>query len=559
MNRNNRWLVTAEVMSHLDAATISEIGIPGEVLMENAGQKCWRQLRVRLPRPEGVQVVFVAGNGNNGGDALVMARQCLIEGVNHPRVVTLRRNLKGTALTQWEYLRRLDLERLVWEDEPEAVTDLLQALTEGDAVVDGITGTGTNGPLREPEAILVSRIQHSSAIVYAVDVPSGMRDAGKIDEIVVRADVTICTGYRKRCLYAPVRRENAGEILQVDPGFPDLEVFADASWYPSSRTALFADSDVESVRPMLSDLPAGAHKGSRGRLLVIAGGDGTEGAALLAAESAGTTGAGMVSVVTTPGAAAAGIAREPGVMWRSYPPENQEIAWADALVIGPGWVGGSPDKLQRILAAVHTPGDEKVRPVLLDAAALRIITSSSGSSWTDLPDPGVPIIMTPHPGEMAALAGTSVDDILTNPFEILETVFRPITWLQGVTVVLKGSVTIIRTADGDFFVVDGRCPSLGVAGSGDVLSGILGARLAGATACAGRNTTPRGAFFGSSRLPVNSGSPSSDPIVSAVLHGVAEHLRRGRLLARQFGAYTAGTLARTSLPPNNDNVYGKYR
>jgi ADP-dependent NAD(P)H-hydrate dehydratase / NAD(P)H-hydrate epimerase len=522
MDRKNRRLVTAEVMSRLDSETISRIGIPGDVLMENAGQKCWAYVRRRLTRSGVGRVVFIAGNGNNGGDSLVMARQCHLEGAFPGQVVTVRREVKGSARTQWDYLTRLGLERLVWEDQREAVTELLAGLTDGDVIVDGITGTGLTGPLRATEAELVADINASSAAVYAIDVPSGMRDGGLWNEPVVRADVTICTGYRKRCLYAPSRRDCSGEILQVDPGFPDLETFRDAPWYPTGCTTLLTIEDTADVPSMVSGLSSDAHKGTRGRVLVVAGGNGTEGAALLAAVGAATTGAGMVRVVTAPAAAAAGISREPGIMWKTGLPDENDFAWADAVVLGPGWIDGSTGDLRRILGILGSLQDEKERPLVLDAAALKLMKDLLNDSWKDIPDPRGPVVMTPHPGEMAVLADTTVDAVRSDPFGILDVVSRAVPWSRGVTVVLKGSVTIIRRPDGDFAVLDGRCPSLGVAGSGDVLSGILGARIAGARAVGSH-------------------------VTEAVLKGVMEHLGRGRLLARYDDSYTAATLAERSL------------
>ncbi len=514
MNPEGYLLMTTRVMAEIDGRTIRDAGIPGSTLMENAGQKAWSVVSGKLGKGSRRTVVFVAGNGNNGGDALVMARQCLVESFHTPLVVTTRSQLKGATQEQWKVAERLGLSRKAFESERKEVERIIAS---ADCIVDGVTGTGLTAPLRHLEEDLVSMINAARGIVFSIDLPSGMRDGGGAEERTVVADHTICTGYRKRCLYAPARRAAAGEITWVDPGFPEVEFFSGDQWYPRRWTSLIPDSVVDACRPAVSGMSRDAHKGDRGRLVIVAGGDGTEGAALLAARGATSSGAGMVAVHTTDRACLAGLTAQPEVMWRSRIPGEDDIAWSDAVVVGPGWTAGSVDSLATIIDRAR----KEERPVVLDAAALRLLAPVLTEDREPLWSGCGPVILTPHPGELADLGGVSVAEVVADPFNVLDGVARSAAWMGAVTIILKASATIIRRSNGDFAVIDGRCPELGTAGSGDVLAGIVGGRLCGR----------KGAAAAEARA----------------IEGVMEHLLRGRQLARRMGTFSAGQLAEWSI------------
>lgn len=507
MRRDDTRLLRSEEMQELDRRTQELFGIPGAILMENAGQKAWALLRKRLAgddageRPQTSRpILFVAGNGNNGGDVLVMARQCIVEGEHTPTIVTVKDRLSGAASEQWRIIETLGVPRTIWERDREAVR---RAIDRCDCIIDGITGTGLSGPLRPLEAELIAELNATQAYRVAVDIPSGMRDGGGPDETFFHSDLTISTGHRKRLLFAPARRHGAGEIVRVDPGFPDIPLTALDS-YRGGETTL--------VEPPFPTIPVkrDAHKGTRGRVSIIAGGEGTEGAAILASLGAVSAGAGMVRTWTTPEGCAAGLGREPAVMWRDRFPGESEFDWADAIVCGPGWTGGTAGELRTMLAAAA----ERRTPVVLDAAALHLVSTLVDEGYRG--EPGL-VVLTPHPGELAMLAGRSVDDVRARPFELLDEAAERTRPLGRVEILLKSSVSILRDHQGRFAVVDGRCPVLGTAGSGDVLSGIIGACLVAAD-----------------RSPED-----------AVLAAVGEHLLRGRGLEARHPFVSATTIATT--------------
>lgn len=523
MLRDESALLTAKEMQRLDLTTQEVYRIPGDVLMENAGQHAWAYLRdAYIPSLDSgtpKTIVFVAGSGNNGGDLLVMARQCLVEGSITPMIITAKDSLKGAMERQWTILSAFGVERSVWELD----TDRCRRTIESSPlIVDGITGTGLTGPLRSLEATLVSAINASKARTIAIDVPSGMRDRGGREEPAITADLTISTGHRKRLLYAPARRERAGLITWVDPGFP-----------PGAEVATTSLVDVEAYprgRIGIRRIPADAHKGTRGRLTVVAGGDGTEGAAVLSGVAAGRTGVGMVRVVTTSRGCDAGRNREPGIMWVSAKFDEEIDAWSDALVLGPGWTDAGEDDLLSVLQTVAP----SAIPVVLDAAALRLLPRVMERKNPVLPFRSEQyLVCTPHPGELAAIADVTVDTVVSDPFTVLDRAAAAITSSAldslSPTIVLKGAATIVRWGTGRFSVVDGRCRGLGVAGSGDVLAGMIGGYLS---------------------TPLVADRQKRDDLV---IDAIVEHLQRGRRLTRRIGAFSAGDLAEETIPPGDDS------
>ncbi|MCG8478387.1 MAG: NAD(P)H-hydrate dehydratase [Spirochaetales bacterium] len=518
-------LVRSAEMASIDRAAQERYGIPGVVLMENAGRRAWEVLRAEIARTRDIdgardnraplRIVCVVGGGNNGGDALVMARHCLIEGAGEIDCVTVKSELAGMVADQWAIVERLGARRAVWEDERDRC---IAALSGADWIVDGIAGTGLTGPLRTTLAPLVEEIHASPARVASVDVPSGMRDGGGSDEATVRADVTIVTGYRRALLYEAARRPGAGRILQVDPGFPP-DLVRDPTLV-SSRIRLIDDGATardagrSTGRVAASPVPLDAHKGTRGKLVVVGGSSGASGAPILSAVAAFGAGAGMVRLCTSTEGVVAALSREPGIMARELPADGEEgdiLRWADAAVVGPGWLDVDDRTLARWIESATACGVSLV----IDASALTPLYDRRGRARRAMMQSEVDIVLTPHLGEFSRLVERPIDEVRSDAVSILS----EFPSRDGLTVVLKGAVTMVKYGDGVLEVVDGRCPSLGVAGSGDVLAGAIGATVARGTA-----------------------RPSSD-VGPAVREAVLLHLEAGRALARRRQWFSASELA----------------
>lgn len=499
-------ILSAGEMTEVDGETQARYGIDAGILMENAGRGVSEHMMERI---SGGTVVCVAGPGNNGGDALVVARHLHLAGEFRVRVVLLRTKMKDLARDQLSRLKALGLTQRVWTDDPSGVQD---ALRSTDCIVDGISGTGLSGALREPAAGLVAAINAAGVPVLSIDVPSGARLGMAKDEPLVRARWTVVTGNGKDVLYSARVRSSAGEITRVDPGFPP-ELIEEIG------------TRVRSVRMGTNRRPrriaSEAHKVHRGRMLVVGGSTGAAGAAILAAEAAFHAGVGMVRLLSEEETVAAALIREPAILGETFPAAADDdrwdalLEWADAVVLGPGWIGAKEGEISSVIERAAARG----LPMVADAAALRI----PGTRWDSLDRRWASerLVLTPHPGEMAGLLGTNTgtDTIAADPYAAIDR-FRE---RCPATVVLKDAVTIITGSE--TIVVDGREPALGTAGSGDVLSGVIGAFLA----------------------------QRNEPLVAAEA-AVLLHLETGRRLVREIGWFTASELARgiahTGRPPD---------
>lgn len=464
-------LVTSAEMTSIDRAAQEDYAIPGLLLMENAGQKAlaaWHSRTAARSANGGRngerRLVFVAGKGNNGGDALVMARQAAIERLGHVTVVPVDGELRSHAALHLDVVRRLGIEVLPWDVQREPAE---AAVARADTVFDGVAGTGISGGLRRPLSDIVNVINASDAETVAVDVPSGLSDDFTAGSPVIRADLTLTMGLPKRCLYLPDARAACGDILRIHLGFPPALTEAD-----TLQGELLTTADLTRLAQPLA---ATAYKHSRGVCAVFAGARGTTGAAVLAAGAAARSGAGMVRIFADADTYEVLAAQCRSVMVAERGTALPDLSPHNALLVGPGWGRGDLRRSDlRSLLASGIPG-------VLDAdginilAGLRAAGDEPGSYAAAPADLGGRWVLTPHAGELARLAGLSAREVLADGFGVTGRVAREL----DAVVVLKSHVTIIAAPDGRFGVVDGMNPALGTGGSGDVLAGVIAGFLAG--------------------------------------------------------------------------------
>jgi ADP-dependent NAD(P)H-hydrate dehydratase / NAD(P)H-hydrate epimerase len=463
-------LLTSSEMRECDRRTIEDLGVPGPVLMERAGRGIEREIRARYPHLNRRRIWIVCGRGNNGGDGLVLARLLHDAGLN-PRVFLTdpAEEISGDAAVQVAPARRrgIPLEPIT-----PAILSGFERLGCEDLLIDAILGTGFKGTLAGRKAEIVEAINRSPARVIAVDIPSGLSaDSGETTGPAVRAQLTVTMGFPKVCFLFWPARACVGEWKVADIGIPEEIV---ASVRPV-RTLL----TTELVRRRIRPFEPTAHKGDRGKLLIVGGSPGLTGAPCLAAWGAGHAGAGLVRVGTprslnpiletklteamtfplaeTDAGTVAARARDFILSLRE--------GW-DALVLGPG-LGRHPetDRLVRELFEGWNG------PLLIDADGLNALAVEE----LPLADPlrQVPVL-TPHPGEMARLAGIPLWQVTADPIEAARRLAQRI----GVVVLLKGAPTVISDPTGNVLVNPTGNPALATGGSGDVLSGIIGALLA---------------------------------------------------------------------------------
>jgi NAD(P)H-hydrate epimerase len=442
-------------------------GIPSLTLMENAGRQVVAAMRTALPELSSLRVGVVAGRGNNGGDGFVVAR-LLRELDVQVRVVLLgrRADVRDDAAANLERLR--DMGQAVTEVIDEAGwtgarTDLLAC----DIIVDAIVGTGAAGPLTGLAAGVVRDINAAGRRVVAIDLPSGLiADRTDVPGEAIDATLTVTLGAPKCALTQAPADARAGSLIVADIGIPpDIIASVEGPWVELLTR--------ERARRLLPGRRADAHKGDFGHILVIAGSPGKTGAASLAGMAALKAGAGLVTVATPKSSApvVAALGREymtlaldeDGAGLVAPSALARVLAFdADVVAAGPG-LGRAPG----VGAFVRGLVEQSPGPLVLDADALHGISGS-------LRRPSRPVVLTPHPGEMAGLAGLPPADVQARRLDVARTYATT----HGVTVVLKGARTVIAGADGRASINTTGNPGMATAGTGDVLTGAIAACLA---------------------------------------------------------------------------------
>lgn len=458
------YLCSAEEMRQLDQYTIEQLGVPGVVLMERAGLAVAQVIQQQFPTP--ARVVILAGTGNNGGDGWVAARHLQQAGWQVSLwLVGKVEKLSPDARAFYQVCRQLQMP--IHSVGPEISPALHSDLQQADVIVDALLGTGARGSLRPPLAEIIAFANQQKGWRVAVDIPTGVdADNGQIKDEAFCANCTVTFAYPKWGHYLYPGADYTGQLHIADIGVI----------VPDKKPAAIVNHPTlwpEGRKPR----SPWAHKGDFGHLLILGGGAGMVGAARMAGMAAYRTGAGKVTLAVPEETAKRLQTQVLQEMVWSWPGEEQfakdvEQHWQrrmdifSAVAIGPG-VGrfaGEKEWLRTLISMIS-------QPLVLDADALNILaTEPSILSQTA----SSTVIITPHPGEMARLAGCSIADVERQ---------RPIIARQfaqqwNVITVLKGRYTLIAFPDGKIVLNPTGSPALAKAGSGDVLTGMIGAFLA---------------------------------------------------------------------------------
>jgi hydroxyethylthiazole kinase-like uncharacterized protein yjeF len=461
---------TAEEMRRLDQRAIQELGIPGATLMENAGRGAAQVIIESLPAFSlglAARTVVVCGRGGNGGDGFVVARVLAEKGA-HVSVwlASPPTEIRGDAAAKVAALSTCGIRPVLVADDA-AVAD---ALGRAELIVDALLGTGARGAPDATVARLIELINAAGHPVVALDIPSGLPpDGGAPSGPAIRASLTVTFAGLKRGLVMAPGLDYAGQVRVVDIGIPAAEVRRGITTY------LLEALDVARHLP---PRPRMAHKGTYGHLLIVAGSLGRTGAAALAARAAMRCGTGLVTVATAASQqpVVAGLVLE--AMTESLPETAShsvglkamdiimELATArDAVAIGPG-LGVDPETqtLVRELARALP------KPMVLDADALTalaghldVLRGAAGSRC-----------LTPHPGEMARLLGMTVAEVERDRLATAQTFATA----RDAYVVLKGAATVVAVPSGEVYINPTGNPGMASGGTGDVLTGMVGAFLA---------------------------------------------------------------------------------
>jgi ADP-dependent NAD(P)H-hydrate dehydratase / NAD(P)H-hydrate epimerase len=469
--------LAALILRHLGAAGMPAPHVPG-ALAPRAEVLALAGTGVR-----GRRIVAAVGPGNNGADGLAALALLARRGA-HATAVLLTDRHHGAAAGRLKTAGG----RVLASGSAEAA----RAVSRADVVIDAALGTGASGGLPWDEAGRVP----PAAWRLACDVPSGLdADAGGADEHVPRADTTVTFGALKTGLLLGAGRALAGAVHIVElPGLLDPALLGEP--------ALSVLGVTEAMDSVLSPRP-GDHKYTHGVLGLVAGSPAYPGAAVLAAHAALATGVGMLTAFTrgTARLTFTGAVPEAVVARRGDAPDGPAAAKVAAWLVGPG-LGEEPEDLsaaRRVLATAL--------PAVVDASALAVVDPAASHA---------PWILTPHAGELRAVArrlGADWPDPLTRPLAAATAAAREL----GAVVLLKGSTTLVAAPDGTVLAACSAGPELAVAGSGDTLAGLLGALLATHAARA----TAEGRALGAHELQRLAAA-------GAVLHGLSARHAPGR-------------------------------
>jgi NAD(P)H-hydrate epimerase len=476
-------LAQAAQMRELERRTIEDIGIPGMVLMENAGRGTVERMEQFLGPVAGKTVCIFAGPGNNGGDGLVIARTVHgLDALPFVFFLTDPEQLRGDAALNYAIFQRLRLPYQVLDLSEKMLTLIDTVLTLNrmhpiHSLIDAIFGTGltreVSGPFLEAiTALNILRDRHRLPVV-AVDIPSGLdSDTGRVLGASVQADLTVTYGLAKPGLYHH-GGPGVGRVERIDIGIPTKIVH---------QAGLNGSVLDHTITEQLTRRATAAHKGANGHLLILAGSEGKTGAALLCGRGALHSGTGLVTfgvpqdlnpIFEIALAEAMSIPLPASRKFLTVDDYDRIVAIAegkDALVLGPGM--GTEEPTARLVLRLYA---ENPAPQVVDADALNILAAHPEA----LRHPAGPRIFTPHPGEMARMLATTIESVQADRLGAAQ-------WLDSVAdngmptmiTVLKGAGTVVAAAGGPWAINTTGNPGMGTGGMGDVLSGIIGGLLA---------------------------------------------------------------------------------
>ncbi|MBU1194323.1 MAG: NAD(P)H-hydrate dehydratase [Proteobacteria bacterium] len=471
------YLVTASQMQHMDKQTIESFGIPGIVLMENAGRGAVNFLIKKYPDLKNKKTAVIAGRGNNGGDGFVMARYLLEKNVD-VTVFLLSRisNVTGDAKANLELFQKLCKQygrnRIMEIPDVDAFEEHKPWILSHPLFIDAILGTGLNSDVQGFFKDAIDLLNSCACPVFSVDIPSGLNsDTGQPMGTAIKAAATATFAFAKVGHVLYPGNIHTGELEIIDIGIPRL--------ISDTENLSLSVLEKKDIAAKFSPREFNTHKGSFGHLLVIAGSEGKTGAAALCSNAAMRCGTGKVTL---------GIAKSLNPILETmviepmtYPlPEKNRVSEKDkgylsdscldeilallkdkqAMAIGPGL--GTHKSTQSLVKQLI---EKSPVPMVIDADAINCIVDDPGI----LNKKQAPAILTPHPGEMARLCNKTTGQIQANRITIASGFAAE----HDVTLVLKGAQTIIALPDGRSFICPTGNPGLASGGTGDVLTGII--------------------------------------------------------------------------------------
>lgn len=456
-------VVTAHTMQATDRRAIEEFAIPGLRLMENAGRVCVEEIIEQFGQTG--HAMIMAGKGNNGGDGYVIARLLARKGWSVKVIILAERGqISGDAAAN---LARLSAGITSFcTDEGQLTTLHMDEILKTDLIVDAMLGTGLSSDIGGIYREAVELLNASGRPIVSVDIPSGIHGTtGRVLGDAIRADMTVTFAFAKLGLVLHPGAEHTGRLVVADIGIPQT-LMEGAPGYDFLNE--------EAIRPLLKRRDRQAHKGVFGHCLIIAGSTGKTGAAALSANSAVRAGSGLVtlaaaesihSILETKTTEAMTVpipdAGSGHLSSSAFPSIEKLLAGKDAVAIGPGL-----DRRPGTAALLQTLVDTIDLPLVIDADGLNALAEDMSVLRRKK---SMQVVLTPHPGEMSRLLGTSIPDVEAIRISTAQEFARS----YDVYLVLKGARTIIAAPDGSAAINGSGNPGMASGGMGDVLTGII--------------------------------------------------------------------------------------
>ncbi|MBW1741091.1 MAG: NAD(P)H-hydrate dehydratase [Deltaproteobacteria bacterium] len=460
------YLVTAQQMKEMDRLTIESFGIPGIVLMESAGRGAVDALLRRFPDIYHMKVGIAAGRGNNGGDGFVIARYLASNNIELAVfLLSEKQHVQGDAATNLTLLEQMGIP--VHEIPDTASFESHQPqMRQYDLWVDAMLGTGLKSDVRGRFKEVIDFVNTLQKPIMAVDIPSGLdSDTGKPRGACIRATMTVTFGLPKIGQVVLPGAELVGTLEVVDIGIPPAVVYEVGPKYHLLTQNL--------IKASFKPRTLQAHKGTTGHLLVVAGSPGKTGAGIMTSRAAMRMGAGLVTLGIPKSLNMAMESQLTEVMTEPLPETPSQTLGLSAyerimsllegkkgLAIGPG-LGTAKTTQNLVRKLVQT----SPVPVVIDADGLNSLIGD----LTYLKNLKAPVIMTPHPGEMARLVGTTPSLVQQERMGVA----RNFATTHKVYLVLKGARTVVAHPDGTVFINPTGNPGMASGGMGDVLTGII--------------------------------------------------------------------------------------
>lgn len=450
-SKDMKSLALASDIAKLDENTQRLASIPSLCLMESAGLQIYQTWKPYLHA--GDRLVFLIGGGNNGGDALVVSRYAYQDGLSNQLLIFTANHLSSSCAVHRSVAEAYGIPILnAGETE---ISLLVSELAQAAWIVDGLIGIGLKGSLGGLHASLVEAANASKARILAIDVPSGLGDDASCCAPMIQADLTVTMGLLKRSMFHPATRSSCGSIVCVNPSFP-----------PFLLEQVPSGAQLCEERAQLPELQSSEYKNSRAHVAIFGGSIAYTGAARLSSKACFAARAGLVTHYCDQEVFNLAACESASVMVKAY--TGQPIVPYGALLVGMGWGSGREAMLATLFATKQS--------MVLDADGIRAYASLLGRG--ERPEHGN-LILTPHLGELkellSSLYGEKTQTETPNSF--FASIQEAAKELKAI-IVVKSSLVHIIDPTGRMIVIEGSNPSLGVAGSGDVLCGIIAALLA---------------------------------------------------------------------------------